>query len=142
MAPTETKATLPTPFGVLNLKAAAEASFFLQKSTKGHHQKLYHWLIENYLPDPLSMLVSNDDEPLGRRIRSVNDLSALAVAYSNARALKSETNKRAKMDYELYFYGQLPDASAAREAGNVVQTQFNPEGITGNAYAVHGHPTQ
>jgi len=128
-----------TPFGVLNLKAAAEASSLLQESTKTHHQKLYQWLVENYIPDSLRTVVSNDNEPIGRRIRSVDDLSTLVVAYSNARALKSETNKRAKMDHELYFYGQLPNRDAAREAGNAVQTQFKPEGIMGTASAVHHH---
>lgn len=138
MAPAETN---PSPFGVLNLKAAVEASFILQESDKIHHQHLYRWLAGNYLSDSLRTALANVEEPLGRRIRSSEDLSALVVAYSNARALKQKNMKR-KMDHELYFYGQLPDRDGAVEAGSAVRTQFDPSVIVASSRAVHGNPTQ
>jgi hypothetical protein len=120
----------PCPFGVLNLKAAAEASSILHESLKLFHQQLHVWLVENYLVGSLSTIASNDDEPLGRRIKSAEDLNMLVCAYSNARALKQKTQKT-KMNNELYFYGQLPDRDAAVEAGSVVQTHFDPEATPG-----------
>lgn len=92
------------PYGVLNLLAALEASSILQQSAMDFHQQLYSWVNINYLGGSLQALTFDGGEPLGRRIRSVEDLSKLVCAYSHARALKQKVARR-KMDHELYFYG-------------------------------------
>jgi hypothetical protein len=127
----------PCPFGILNLNAAAEVSSILQESSKVFHQQLHAWLIENYLSGALQTSISENTEPLGRRVKSAEDLNLLVCAYSNTRALKQKT-KKSKMDNELYFYGQLPDRNAAVEAGSVVHTRFNPEATTGSGRTVNG----
>jgi len=117
-------------YGVLNLSAALEAFQILQESPNESHKHLCEWLAEKYLEDGLRNICLDEDEPLGRRIKSSEDLGTLVYAYSNARAQSSKMRKR-KMKHELYFFGQQPDREAAVEAGNYIQSHLNPKSIAG-----------
>lgn len=120
------------PYGILNLNAAAETVPILSTSPKEFHKKLRDWLSEHYLEDRLGVAALDGVEPLGRRIRSVQDLSLLVCAYSNARALKQKTMKRG-MDHELYFYGHTPDHNAAVDAGRLLRYPSDPGSPVGFA---------
>jgi len=108
---------VPTcPFGILNINAIAETIIILQRSSKEFHAQLCSWIRENYLEDVTLYMSIANDEPLGRRIKSIADLSILVCAYSNARAQKRKTTRKA-MDHALYFHECLPERDAAIEAG-------------------------
>ena len=104
------------PFGILNINAIAETIIILQRSSKEFHAQLCSWIRENYLEDVTLYMSIANDEPLGRRIKSIADLSILVCAYSNARAQKRKTTRKA-MDHALYFHECLPERDAAIEAG-------------------------
>jgi hypothetical protein len=101
------------PYGILNLAAALETHMLLLTGTDAVHRRLRDWLAEKYLEGNIRLLYLA--EPLGRRIRSVEDLGMIVSAYGRARALRRP--KSSEMDNELYFYGQEPAREAAVAAG-------------------------
>lgn len=110
------------PFGILNIAAAVETYTLLQDGKEAIHKELRDWLASNYLEGNLHLLQL--DEPLGRVIRSVEDLGMLAGAYGRARGLQRP--KSGHMQNELYFYGQQPGRTAAVAAGKFMQQYFKP----------------
>ncbi|KAF2640937.1 hypothetical protein P280DRAFT_518276 [Massarina eburnea CBS 473.64] len=123
------------PYGVVNLNAMAEAHPILAASAKPFHWQLDNWLSAHYLSVGIHVLTSYDNEPLGRRIRSGEDLCMLVCAYSNARALKQRSSKK-QMDNELYFYGQVPDREAGAEAARLMRSESTIQAMMNGADAI------
>jgi hypothetical protein len=122
------------PCGILNLAAALEAyTLLMLAGTDDVHKRLREWLAENYLDGNINLL--NLDEPLGRRIRSIEDLGMLVSAYGRARSLRRP--KTHQMKNELYFYGQKPERDAAVAAAKFMQQYFKPDAATGRITTVN-----
>jgi hypothetical protein len=126
------------PYGIVNLNAVAEVKAILGSSPKHFHKQLYDWLNDNYSQIDSTCLISTNAEPIGCRIKSVQDLSMLVCAYSHARAFKEKATRKRNLDHELYFYGQLPNRDAAEEAGRLMRIESISHRVGGNGSVVLG----
>lgn len=125
-APTTYHSIKPCPFGVLNLAAAIETYTVLEASPMEFHKRLHDWLGANYVEESIRHLQIN--EPLGIRIRSVEDLGMLVGSYNNARALRSKTSGQPKdMINGLYFYGCQAERDVAAKAGDFIKKNMDPD---------------
>ncbi|KAF9731946.1 hypothetical protein PMIN04_001183 [Paraphaeosphaeria minitans] len=105
------------PCGIINIPAVLESYVLLHSSDEDMHHHLRTWLATAYLDGNTKL--SSMSEPLGRRIRSVEDLGMLVCAYSHARGLKRPRTNT--MQHSLYFYGQGPSREEALAAGKYMQ---------------------
>ncbi|OAG10906.1 uncharacterized protein CC84DRAFT_497422 [Paraphaeosphaeria sporulosa] len=105
------------PYGIINIPAVLESYLLLHASDEDMHHHLRTWLATAYLDGNTQL--SSMNEPLGRRIRCLQDLGMLVCAYGQARALKRP--KTNAMQHELYFYGQGPRKEEGLQAGKWMQ---------------------